>query len=89
MCVCACVCVCTILCVFVRVVCVHAGQPVCRLSHGSLCIWHSTVYGVLKVDLTEWCSMCVLSIWYSMCGWSGESVHTNITCTDFLELGNS
>ena len=22
-------------------------------------------------------------------GWSGESVHTKITCTDFLELGNS
>ena len=27
----------------------------------------AVLYGVLKVDLTEWCSMCVLSIWYSMC----------------------
>ena len=39
MCVCVCVlvhvCVCTFLCVFVCVACVHAGQPVCRLSHCS------------------------------------------------------
>ena len=38
-CVCVCVlvhmCVCTFLCVFVCVVCVHACQPVCRLSHCS------------------------------------------------------
>ena len=24
-----------------------------------------------------------------ICGWPGESICTNITCTDFLELGNS
>ena len=48
------------------------------------------LYGVLLVDLTEWRSMCVLSIMVQyMCRWPGESVHANITCTDFLELGNS
>ena len=53
---CMCVCVCVHFCVFVCVVCVHAGQPVCKLSH----VYQSGPDWIVQ-------PMCVLSIWYSMC----------------------
>ena len=33
--------------------------------------------------------MCAEYMVQLICGWPGESICTNITCTDFLELGNS
>ena len=33
--------------------------------------------------------MCAEYMVQYVCRWPGESVHTDITCTDFMELGNS